>query len=342
MKKTLLMGCLLASTLATGMSYAADQINLRVIGQPMSIGLIQKNVEQPFFENLAQSTGLPLDVNYKALDTTGIKDEEELRVLKSGMFDLVSLRLSQVSRDEPTVLGLDLVGLNPTYAAGAKTISQFEGVVDQRLQKRFNTKLLGLWPFGPQVMFCNHPINNLSDVKGLKVRVYDQNLAKFVESIGGVPVPIGFGDVHQSLALGVVDCAITGSSSANSAGWPEVSTHMLPIGFQLGINGYGINLDTWNQLSAQQQKTLQTAFDGLVDQIWSYSEELYQESLRCNVGEKPCENLTSYNLVKVPVSDKDLKTVSDTVMKVSFPAWAELCDQTNASCSTDWTAAIKH
>ncbi len=340
MKRPLLLSCLVASAVMTGVVNAAEDISLRVIGQPMSIGLIQKNVEQPFFENLANSTGLPLDVNYKALDTTGIKDEEQLRVLKSGMFDVVSLRLSQVSRDEPTILGLDLVGLNPTYQAGAQTIEKYQSVVDERLQQRFNTKLLGLWPFGPQVLFCNHPIESLSDTKGLKVRVYDQNLAKFVESLGGVPVPIGFGDVHQSLALGVVDCAITGSSSANTAGWPEVATHMLPIGFQLGINGYGINLNTWNKMSEKQQETLQSAFDGLVSEIWSYSEELYEESLRCNVGEKPCENLNQYQLVKVPVSDSDLKTVSDTVMQTSFPAWAELCDQTNSTCSSDWTEVM--
>jgi len=339
--KKLLVSAALATGLVATFAKADDAIDLRVMGQPMATGLIQKNLEQPFFENLAETSGLPLKVNYKAADTTGIKDTEQLRVLKSGMFDLISLRLSQVSRDEPTILGLDLVGLNPTYAAGAHTISQYQAVVDKRLQERFNTKLLGLWPFGPQVLFCNHPISNLEDVAGLKVRVYDQNLAKFVESIGGVPIPISFGDVHQSLALGVIDCAITGTSSANTAGWPEVSTHMLPIGFQLGMNGYGINLNTWNKLSDQQQATLQASFDQLVKDIWGYSEDLYKESLRCNVGEKPCDNLTSYDLVKVPVREQDLKTVSETVMKVSYPTWAEICDQSNPSCSAEWTAAMK-
>ncbi|MFK7889822.1 MAG: hypothetical protein AB8B63_03320 [Granulosicoccus sp.] len=46
------------------------------------------------------------------MDVTGIKDTEQLRILKDGLFDIVSLRLRQVSRDEPTILGLDLVGLN--------------------------------------------------------------------------------------------------------------------------------------------------------------------------------------------------------------------------------------
>ena len=40
--------------------------------------------------------------------------------MKAGLFDLVSLRVSQNSRDEPTLLGLDLVGASPDYATGRK------------------------------------------------------------------------------------------------------------------------------------------------------------------------------------------------------------------------------
>lgn len=340
MKKLLVATCL--SAVFASAAVVADTISLRVMGQPLSTGLIQKNVEQPFFETLSETSGLPISVNYKPADTTGIKDEEQLRVLKSGVFDLISLRLSQVSRDEPTILGLDLVGLNPTYEAGAKTVAGYQEVIDKRLQERFNTKLLGLWPFGPQVLFCNHPIESLKDIKDLKVRVYDQNLAKFVESVGGVPVPIGFGDVHQSLALGVVDCAITGASSANSAGWPEVSTHMLPLAFQLGMNGYGINLKTWNKFTPEQQETLQASINGLVKNVWKYSEELHEDALRCNVGGAPCENLKTYNLVGLPITEEDLSIVSKTLMDVSYPVWAELCDKTNENCSADWKKALNH
>ena len=62
--------------------------------------------------------------------------------------------------------------------------------VDARLQQQFGVKLLSVWPFGPQILFCKKPITKLADVKGMKVRVYDQNLAKFIELVGGTPVPI--------------------------------------------------------------------------------------------------------------------------------------------------------
>ncbi len=318
----------------------AENLKLKAIGQPLATGLIQKNKEQPFFENFAARTGLPIDVDYKPKDTLGIKDTEQLRVMKTGLFDIVSLRVSQNSRDEPTLLGLDLVGASPDYVTGRKVAKAYFQTVDERLQKQFGVKLLGVWPFGPQILMCSKPIEKLADVKGLKVRVYDQNLAKFIESLGGTPVPLAFPDTHQSLSLGVVDCAITGPSSANSAGWPEVTTHQLPIGFQMALNGYAITLKAWGKLKPDQQVKLQAAFDTLGDDIWKYSEELFQDALNCNAGKDPCTTGKKFKLKDVAVSPADVQLVRSAVGKVSLPIWAEVCDKTNPACSQKWKATV--
>lgn len=319
---------------------AQERIKFKAIGQPLATGLIQKNKEQPFFENFAERTGLPIDVDYKPIDTLGLKDTEQLRVMKAGLFDIVSLRVSQNSRDEPTLLGLDLVGASPDYATGRKVAKAWFKTVDERLQKQFNVKLLGVWPFGPQILFCKKPITRLGDIKGMKVRVYDQNLAKFIEMVGGTPVPISFPDTHQSLSLGVVDCAITGPSSANSAGWPEVTTHQLPLGFQMALNGYAMTLKAWNQLKPDQQARLQAAFEKLTEEIWVYSEELFQDALNCNTGKEPCTTGKKFKLVNVPLQAADNDLIRGAVSKVSLPAWAEICDRSNPGCSRAWGAQV--
>lgn len=338
--KYLIASAVSAAALATALPAAAETYSFKAMGQPIATGLIQKNVEQPFFENFKEKTGIDATIEYTPVDVTGIKDTEQLRILKNGLFDIVSLRLSQVSRDEPTILGLDLVGLNPDYATGRKTVAAFKDEVDEQLQKKFNTKLLGVWPFGPQVLFCKPEIGKLTDLSGKKVRVYDQNLANFVASVGGTPVPIGFPDVHQSLARGVVDCAITGPSSANSAGWPEVTAYMLPVAFQLALNGYGINLDAWNELTPEDQEKLQAGFDAHIEEIWTYSEHLFDDAVRCNVGEDPCETVKKYDLELVEITDEDREIIGNAVKEVSFPTWAEVCDKTNPECSETWKATV--
>jgi len=319
---------------------AQDRITFKVIGQPAATGMVQKNKEKPFFDEFAKRTGLAIDADYKAIDQLGIKDTEQLRVMKSGLFDIVSLRVSQNSRDEPTLLGLDLVGAAPNYETARKVYEAYFDTLDQRLQKQFQIKLLGAWPFGPQILFCKKPVSKLADLKGLKVRVYDQNLAKFIETVGGVPVPLSFTEVHQSLSLGVVDCAITGPSSANSSGWPEVTTHQYPIGFQMAVNGYASTLKAWNRLSADQKTKMQAAFKALTDDIWVYSEQLTKDAMNCNAGKEPCTTGKKFKLTNVAVTQPDIELVRSAVNKVSLPAWAEVCDKTNAGCSQRWSSAV--
>lgn len=328
-----------AATLVTPASHA-QEMTLKVIGQPIATGNIQKNREQPFFEQLAAKTGLPIKVEYKPLDTLGIKDTEQLRIMKAGLFDIVSLRFSQNSRDEPTLLGLDLVGAAPTYEISRKVADAWQPVLDQRLQKQFGVKLLGHWPFGPQMLFCKPEIKGLADVKGKKIRVADQNLAKFLEGLGATPVPMSFGEVHQALSLGVVDCAVTGPSSANSASWPEITKYQLPLGFQMAFNGYAISLKAWNKMTPEQQATLQKAFTALQDDIWSYSKELTADALACNEGKDSCKSGKKFSMVTVPVSPAEIALVNTAVDSVSFPAWAPVCDKSNATCSADWKKTV--
>ena len=141
-KLTNLTAIVLSCVLATGA--VAQTRTLKVLGQPGATGEIQKNKEGPFFQNFADNTGLDVNANFQTLDQTGVKGAEELRILKSGLFDIISLRLQQVSRDAPAIMGLDLVGLNTDYDNARETMNEFGPVVDKQLQENFNTKLLGL------------------------------------------------------------------------------------------------------------------------------------------------------------------------------------------------------
>ncbi len=144
---------IVAAVAGVSLTFPAHGLELKVLGQPAGSGLIQQQKEQPFFETLGETTGLDVTVEYRPVDVTGIPDTDGLRVLKSGLFDIVSIRGPQVSRDEPTILGFDLVGLNPTFEAGRTHTDAFFDTVDRRLQEKFNAKLLGVWPAGPQDVF---------------------------------------------------------------------------------------------------------------------------------------------------------------------------------------------
>lgn len=318
----------------------AETITLRVLGQPSGSGLIAQQKEKPFFEALAEKTGLDIKVEYLPVDVAGIPDTDGLRILKSGLFDIVSIRGPQVSRDEPSVLGLDLVGLNTSFEAGKKHIDAFSGYVGARLESQFNAKLLGVWPAGPQVIFCKPEVKGLADLKGMKVRVGDQSAANFVAKLGATGISMPFGEVQQSLSRGVVDCAITGPASANSGGWPEATTTVLPVALQLAVNGYAINLNSWAKFTPEQQTKLAGAINELNADIWAFSKELYEDAMRCNTGQTPCERGKPYKLIEAVVSEADLKTVAAAVGEVSLPTWAKQCNAVAPDCEAEWKKSV--
>jgi len=332
---------LYASMLAVAFALAwhwLDRIPIQVVGQPSVTGEIQQR-EREFFEQLAVRTGLPLEVSYTPVDQLGIKDTYQLKMIQSGALDLVSLRFLQNANAEPTLLGLDLLGGVPDFASARAVASAYGPTLDRRLRERFNAKLLGVWPFGPQVFFCRTAVRSLKDLAGLKVRVGNDNFSPLIAYFGGTPVVIPFEDVRAALENGLVDCAITSATSGNAAGWPRSSTHLFDLGMQMGINGYVVNLNLWNRLSKDQQARLQAAFDEHVAAIWSLAEALHQQISACNVG-APCGRGNPYRLIDAAPSEQDYQLLRTAFQQTTFVDWAVKCDRLYPGCSADWEARV--
>jgi TRAP-type C4-dicarboxylate transport system substrate-binding protein len=333
-----------AGTLVLGLSTTAvaaqDGTVLKVLGQPAAAGPIQKNKEQPFFEGLAATTGLPIRVEYIPLGSPEFANTDPLEALHSGAVQIAALRVSQAGRAEPSLLGLDLLGLNTDYKVARQVSDAYLPALDRRLQGRVGVKLIGPWPFGPEVLFCSKPVAKLSDIKGRKVRVYDPDSAKLVDLAEGTPIQLGFAATLQALSSGAVDCAIGSPTAAVAAGWPHATTHVLSIALQMGINAYGVAVPAWSRLQPAQQTTLASALQRLSDDIWTYSEELADQAIACSIGARPCESGDRFGLTKVPAADADQALVRRALREASFPRWAQACDAEDPGCSALWTQAV--
>jgi len=312
-----------------------DFIPIDVIGQPASTGFVQSRIEAPFFQRLAQDTGLPLRVRYRPLEMVGYKDTHQLAILNEGKADLISLRFAQNSAVMPELMGVELGGLNVDLKQGCSLVDAYSPVIDQKLQERFDSKLLSIWPFGPQVMFCRKSITFLRDIAGLKIRIAGSLLEPVISALDAIPVVVAFEDVAEGLRLGIFDCAISSSASANFAGWPKYSTHYYPITLQLGLNGYAIRLAIWKRLSTAQQGVLLAAFQKHAEAIWSYAEMAHVETSSCNTG-GPCTMGDRYDLIRVDLSREDIDLVNKIMKQVVFKEWASACDRVSENCSKDF------
>ena len=316
-----------------------DRVAIEVVGQPAETGPIQYKLEQPFFEQLAQITGLALDVQYRTTDTLGIRDDHQLRLVKDGALQLVSLRFLQNASAEPSLLGVDLPGLVTDYAVARAVVEAYAPVLDQRLREGFNAKLLGIWPFGPQTFFCRSGITGLRDIAGRKIRVGNVNFSPMISSLGGTAVVIPFDDVKEALRSGLVDCAITSATSGNFARWTEHTSHYFPLGMQMGLNGYVVSLKLWNTFTPSQQQALETAFRKHIDNIWTYSASEDKDASSCIV-DGPCRSGRRRQLTLVTPAEEDYRLMGGIAYKTTFDDWARRCDAIHPGCSADWLQRV--
>lgn len=316
-----------------------NSIPLLVLGQPQSVGLLQRDQEMPFFKNLAATTGLPLSITYRSADSFGLKDTHQLEAIHDGRVDIVSLRFMQNIAKEPSLEGLDLPGMIHNFKEARQVADAYGPTVDRYLQQTFGAKLLGIWTFGPQIMVCRTPIQGLQDVKGRKVRVASPGLAQLTTAIGGIPAILPFEDTKESLALGLVDCAVTSAASANFAGWTQHSNYYYPLAFQFGFNGYAISLKKWQALSHNEQDRLARAFQDFSSKLWHYSEKLEQESESCILG-GPCHRLRPNQLIPVAVKSQDIELLQNLSKQAVLPSWLVRCEKQHPGCGREWQQKV--
>jgi len=258
MKRTLTV--LLATSALAAPAIAED---LSVVGSWSSLPL-HKQYEAPFW-----SEKLPAAGDFKVELTThnqmGLGLSEIYPLLGQGVYDVAMTVADYAVGDAPELEGLDVPLLALTAEEARAMVDAARPMVADIYRDRFNAEVLAIAPYPPQVVFCYAEISSFSDLSGLKVRASGRMTALFLEALGAEGVNVSFSEVPGALQNGVVDCAVTGADSGYSAGWWEVSTHLLPI----PLGGWdhvvtAINADKWNSPSAGDQETIKTHILSLI------------------------------------------------------------------------------
>lgn len=323
-----------------GYAHAQAPNSMRIAGNFSSNTKHVDMIEKPFFIALPKLVDVPLNVNYNPMDTVGVQAADALRHLRSGTFDVMSVQIGMASRDDPFFEGLDLIGVSPNMKDLRKAVDAYRQAFDQRLQTRFKAKVMTLWPFGPQVFYCNKPIKGLDDLKGLKVRVFTPSMAALVQNAGGTPVTLQFSEVYPSLQRGVADCAVTSPTSGNTGKWPEVTTHFYPLAVSGSVQGHFMNLDYFKKFTPEQQQRLVNAFRQMEDQMWDLADRVNDDAANCNVGREPCKEGVKFKMNLVEVTPQDQQRVKTAVTAAVLPLWKNTCNKVDPKCTATWNETV--
>ncbi|WP_112323660.1 TRAP transporter substrate-binding protein [Oceanibium sediminis] len=335
LKTALLAGA--AALLAASATFA--QTPLRVAGN-FSQNQKHVSIESAFFDTLGTQSGVELAVNYNPMDVVGVQAPDAFRMLRSGTFDVMSVQIGMASRDDPFFEGLDLIGVSTDMDALRESVAAYREAFDARLQERFNAKVLTLWPFGPQVFFCNAEIASLDDLAGLRIRSFTPSMSAMIEHFGATPVTLQFSEVYPALQRGVVSCGVTSPTSANTGNWPEVTTHLLPLAVSGSVQGHLINLDAWNRFSAEEQAALEASFAELEAQLWDLALSANGDAVACSTGSDACTSHKPFSMTLVEISDEDRAAIANVAETVVLPIWRDTCNAVDPTCTQTWNETV--
>ena len=108
--------------------------------------------------------------------------------------------------------------------------------------------------------FANVPLTDINSMKGLKVRVSNDPIMNgMVESLGGSPTVVSFGELYSALNTGVCDAAEQPIANYKSNAFPEVANNLILDGHTLGAIQAVITDTAWAKLTENQQKVIMEA-----------------------------------------------------------------------------------
>jgi TRAP-type C4-dicarboxylate transport system substrate-binding protein len=266
----------------------------------------------------------------------GLRGPEVFRLMRLGVVDFGTSALGWAAGDEPANEAPDLAGVALDIASARKIADAYKETLSGVYEKKYGIRLMILYPAEAQVFWCNSPVSGLADLKGKKVRTGNRTVADFVEAAGGTTVTMPFGEVVPALQRKVIDCAVTGTFSGNSAGWHEVTTHMYPLTVGWSIFMYAVNTKAWARLDPGVRALITSEFSKLENEIWTASEKRTTEGLTCSTG-GACTIGKKGSMTLVPVSDSDASARQKLLTDVVLPRFAQRC---GSECTKQWNATV--
>ena len=128
------------------------------------------------------------------------------------------------------------------------------------------------------------PIKQLSDLKGMKIRVQQSDLwIAMMQAFGANATPMPFGEVYSSLETGVVDGAENNWPSYESSRHFEVAKNYTLTDHSLAPEALVISKISWDKLSPDDQKIVRAAAKESVvkmRELWSAREKASEEKVR--------------------------------------------------------------
>ena len=316
---------------------ATTPISLKIVGGLAGVSQFV-NFEEPFWrDEVPRLTGGRVQPEIVASDRAGIRSQEMLPLIRLGVVPFGTALLAVISTEDPEFNAMDLPALNPTIAELRRTMTRFRPFLERALSERYGVRLLAIYTYPAQVVWCNRAFSSLADLRGRRVRTSSVGQADLIAALGGTAVVTPFNKIVQAMRTGVVECAITGTLSGMSIGLHEVTTHVHAAAINWGVSIFAANEQAWEALPEDIRRVLTDGLADLERRIWDGAERETGLGLACASRQPSCDLPRRGTLTVVRPTPEEQAGRLSLLTGAVLPRWVDRCGPV---CAEVWNETL--
>ena len=312
-------------------------LRLRIVGGLATVNQYTLH-EEPFWtQQLALASGGRYSATIAPFDRAGIRAQEMLALVQTGVVPMGTLLLSVAAGSAPELAAPDLAGLNPDMATLRRTVAAFRPYLVATLRQRRGIEVLAIYTYPAQVTFCRQAFNGLQDLAGRRVRTSSITQSELFEALGSKPTPTTFAEIVPHVRSGNVDCVVTGAMAGHTLGLYEHTSHLHNMAVTWGLSAFVAHAASWNALPPDLKALLKRELPLLEQRIWDDAERETAAGAACNLGASSCTLARKGRMVDVEVTREDDALRREIFAATVLPRWLQRC---GAACAAVWNTTI--
>ncbi|AML51057.1 TRAP transporter substrate-binding protein [Falsihalocynthiibacter arcticus] len=208
-----------------------------------------------FAEAVKAETNGEVVINVMAGGSLGLKGPEVLGAVRDGIVPIAHFHLDTAVGDEPFFGIQGQPYLTRSFDDAAKLDALAKPVYEQ-IAERNNQRILYsvFWP-GAQ-LYTKAPVEEVSDLKSLKIRTANKSSTEFLADVGAAPALMPWADALVALASGGLDGIATSATSGVDGKFWEFMDAVTTTSYVNPTAVVSVNLDSFNKLSAENQQII--------------------------------------------------------------------------------------
>ena len=181
------------------------------------------------------------------------KGGEIFRAVRTGQAPIGERFMSALGKEDPLLEIDSQPFLATSYSDAMKLYKASKDEIAKSLDKKGLVFLYAV-PWPAQGLYSKKPINNVSDLKGLKFRAYNSATIRIAELTGMAPTKIEAAEISQAFSTGAVESMITSPTTGkNKKIWENGVKYFYDIAAWFPKNMVIANKEAWNKLDKQTQ-----------------------------------------------------------------------------------------